>query len=325
MMGIKRIGVMAAAVAASVATMSWAQASSAPGSRPTVTSPYWNDQPAGRNGSNVPNGVQTFDEPTKLLSQTVQAVPQAAADLVVAKWTYNRVNGDLNRVTNFVRDDFRASEEYADASAEMSAAYAEYDAARQEAVRGIQSSDGYRAAMQLRGSVNEQIANAAPADASEASQDDMARLAALASLKLDYITPLRTVERELIAASPRVAAARERLRKAARELERLEKTFARDVRDSIELSDLRKNRENARIAYLASWTYLQEARLARGIAYDYAVRSKVLDRYTPRLGGYGGYGGYGYNGIGGIGYPGIGVGYGGFGSYRGSVFGGIVE
>ena len=308
MTGLARISGLAVAAAIGFISSVGAQTGPTAGSRPTVTSPYW-DQP-NRNGINTPDGVTTFDEPTKLVSQTIQAVPQAHADYVVAQWTFTKLNNDLNTSTNHLRDDFHASDEYTNATNEFTSAYNDYAAARQDAVRGIQSTDDYRAAMDLRQRLTTQISNVAGSDPKKADTD---RLAALAALKLEYITPVRTVERELIAASPRVASARDRLMKAGKEVARLEKTFARDVRDSIELADIRKNRASARIAYLASFTYLQEARFARNLSLVYATKN-FGDGY-----GYGGGladGGYGY-GAGGYGC-GYGYGYGGYGSALGT-------
>lgn len=300
----RKIGLIALAVVA--ATSLVAQAQTTPtGTRPTadrpsVTSPYWNP-PSGENGALTPAGIQTLDEPGRLVAQTITAVPQARADYVVAKWTYRRINRDLNRATNFLRDDFRTSDDYVKATDELNAAYAEYTAAREEAVRGVRATDDYRAAEELRQNLSEQITELA---ALPSEKRDVDQMAALAALKIDYITPMRTVEREMINASPAVANARTRLRNAAREVSRLEKDFARDVRDSITLSDLRRSREDARIASLSAYAYLDEARIARDAAYYYALVSRRAERLTPRLGNYGyGYGGYGY--------------YGGYGTYRG--------
>ncbi|RZM08789.1 MAG: hypothetical protein EOP68_10860 [Sphingomonas sp.] len=277
--------------------------------KPTVSSPYWN--PGGTtNGAYTPAGIQTYDEAGRLLSQTIQAVPQARADHVAAKWTYRRINGDLNRATNFMRDDFKNSDEYVAATSELKTAYDEYTAARDQAVKSVRATDDYRAAEELRANLSERIDDVAGATP-QGQRPDLDRLHALAALKIDYITPLRTVERELIASSPDVARAKTRLMNASREVARLEKNFARDARDSIELADLRRTREGARIAYLASFAYLEEARLARSYALYYALYSRNVDRYTPRYTGgfYGGHGaGYG------VGFPH--GGYGGFGTYR---------
>lgn len=315
----RRIALLASAAlcVAGLASGAAAQTTDA-ASKPTVTSPYWNpnvgggNAGGGNNGAYIPAGISTYDEPGRLLSQTVQAVPQARADYVVAKWTYRRINGELNRATNHMRDDFKNSDEYAAATSELQTAYAEYTAARDEAVKSVRATDDYRAAEELRASLSDQISDVAQS-APKGQRPDLDRLHALAALKIDYITPLRTVERELINSSPNVARARTRLMNASRELARLEKNFSREARDSIELADLRRTREGARIAYLASFAYLEEARLARSYALYYALYSRSVDRYTPRLAGYGYSGSYGF---GGIGYGGFNYGYGGFGSYK---------
>ena len=266
-----------------------------PADRPQVSSPYWNTPQT---------AASTFTGADQMLMQTVQEVPKAKADAVVAKWTYRRLDHELTRTSNNLRSDFRASPEYSSAVAELQAAYDNYETARQNAVRSVQNTVDYQAVSELRKNVGDQIA-----DEHAEHKPDLDRLVALAMLKVDYISPIRAVEREAIRNSAEVGRARDRLTSAARAVAKLEKDFAHDVRDSIELSDIRKAREDARIAMLASAAYLQESRFARAIAFRYAFNARRFDRYIPRLAGYPvGFGGYGH---GPYGSGGFGFGYGG--------------
>lgn len=291
----------AALVAATGATSSFAQTgpTSAP-ERPNVTSPYWNPSgDAPRGGMSSASQIQTNDEPSRLVAQTVTAVPQARAEAVASRWIYRQAEHDLNLATDNLSSDFRQSEEFVSANNELQAAYADYTNVREAALRSVRETDEYQAAQSLRSKLSSQIKDVAAATP-EGQKPDLDRLHAMASLKIDYITPIRQVERDVLASSPAVAQARTRLQNAAREVARLERNFAREARDSVELADLRKAREQAKITSLAAAAYLVEARWARNIALDYAYYSRGIDRYIPRYTD-----GYGY------GYGGLGYGYGG--------------
>lgn len=289
-MGIGKTWLIAAATAA-LSSSVFAQSRPATATVPEdaqVSSPRWtqgtqtqNDQTANQN---------TLAGPDQLLAQAVMAVPQAKADATVAKWTFRRLNSDLNLLSNFMLRDFRDSPEYERAFAEYQDAYEDYEAARAQALANLRNDDRYQAALSLRKDVSEQIA-----DEHGQKEPDGERLVALAGLKLNTITPFREQERDTLAADQNVSSARDRLINASRELARLEKNFVRTVRNDDALASLRRGREDARIAMLASSAYLNESRIARNIALRYAYVARGYDRYVPRLFGDYNYGyGYGY-------------------------------
>lgn len=255
----------------------------------TVVSPRWNQ-----------NSVQnTYDAPLAgpddLVTRTVTAIPQARADATVARWTFSRINQDLNLASNFLLRDFRDSNDYATAMEEFQAAYSAYETARSNALASLRADDKYRAVESIRKDVSDQIAD--EHDQKEPSRD---RLVSLAGLKIDTIAGFRDQERDMLAADTNVANARDRLLAAGKSLARLERNFARQARDNDILVELRRNRADARIAMLASAAYLQESRFARNIALRYAAYARGYDRYVPRLYDtgyqYGGYGNYRYRG-----------------------------
>lgn len=276
-----------------------------------LQSPYWN------NGT-VPAGNTYYMEQPQygegLMEKTVLAVPPARADAVAAKWQYRRANTKLNNSADMLRRDFNESDEYAGALSELKQAYRELENARFEALKGLRGTDEYAAIESLRKSVSGQIA-----DERDQDEPSLERLVALAELKMQSIAPVRIAEQKTIENNTAVKDAKVKLIDASNKLAKLEREFAHDVRDSIELADARKAKEDARIAMLASAAFLDEARIARNIAirYSYASRGLItVDRYSSTYGrNYSGYGygyGYGYNNYGSY-YGGTAYGFGGLG------------
>lgn len=293
-MGFGKAAVLS--VVAATVSMASAQSGTTNPSLPDdvqVSSPRWNG------GSYDGNPLQGVDQ---LLTQTVTVVPQAKADSVAAKWTYRKINRDLHLASSLMQRDFRESDEYDQAFSEFQAAYDEYDAARVKALSGLRSDERYRAVESMRQDVSDQIA-----DEHGQKDPDAERLVSLAGLKIDSIASFREQERDTLAADQNVVEARQRLVAAGKKLAKVERDFARKIRNDSGLADLRRDREEARIAMLASAAYLDEARVARNIAVRYAYTARGYDRYVPRVTSYGyGYGGYGYHyapGYHRIGYP----------------------
>ena len=212
---------------------------------------------------------------------TLFSVPQARAEATVAKYTYESLNRQLSRMTDNLRNDFRESEKFVQATDKFNAAYAKLEAARERAVKDLKQSDQYQASLSLKNRVTAQIAEEVAKDPKNLDVD---RLSALASLKLDFMSQVRVLEQDAIAASTEVVDAREKLQTAGVELASLERQFEKTIRDNVELIDLRKSCEEAKISYLASSAYLSELRTVSSISYDFAVKSRILDRYTPRFG-----------------------------------------
>jgi hypothetical protein len=290
--------ILIAAVTVALSSIAFGQSKPANPSIPEdaqISSPRWT-----QGTQNQPCEQNSLSGPDQLVTQAVMAVPQAKADAVVAKWTFRRLTHDLSLLSNFMLRDFRDSEEYDQAYSEFQTAYDEYESARTKALAGIRGDDRYQAALSIRKNVGEQIA-----DEHDQKEPDHEKLVSLAGLKLDTISTFREQERDTLAADQNVASARDRLIAAGKKLARMEKDFARTVRNDDALASIRKSREDARIAMLASGAYLDESRTARDIALRYAYVARGYDRYVPRLYGNYGYGGYGY---GGIGYGGIGYG-----------------
>lgn len=258
-----------------------------------VSSPRWsnNEDMSGYAMAGVDN----------LVTKTVLGVPQAAADATVAKWTFRKANHDLHLASTFMQKDFKESEAYDQAFTEFQNTYDEYETLRVKALADLRADEKYRAAASLRDNVNDQIA-----DEHSQKEPDSEKLISLAGLKVDSMASFRDQERDTLAADQNVVAARQRLIAAGKKLAKVERDFARQARNDGGLAELRRGREEARIAMLASATYLEEMKDARYIALRYAWRARYWDRYTPRLTdysyGYGGYG-YGYGGGYGVGYP----------------------
>jgi hypothetical protein len=260
--------ILAAAAATFAASLSIAQTaptSSKPAAGTEVQSPYWNTG----NGDTYYMEQPQYGE--GLLEKAVLVVPAARADAVVAKWQFRRANTKLNNNADMIRRDFNESDEYGAALGELKAAYRNLENARFEALKGLRGTDEFAAIESLRKSVSGQIA-----DERDQDEPSLERLVALAELKMQSIAPVRAAEQEAIENSSAVRDAKARLVDASNKLAKLEREFAHDVRDSIELADARKAKEDARIAMLASAAFLDEARIARNIAIRYSYASRGL-------------------------------------------------
>lgn len=266
---------------------------------PQIQSPYWNRVPEYAH-SDVRQSPATPDD---ILNQTIMAVPATRVQTVVANAQFRRIDRNLNRSADVVRRDFLESDDYAKAVEDLRVAQAEYDRARNEAVAGLKETEEYRSTMAMSGDVADQIAAER-----DAGNPDPQRLLALAGLKMDYLAPLRSVEREQIEASDAVKSARERVRTAAAEVDRLERGFYRDARSNQTLADLREAREDAKINKLAAHALWYETRIARNIALDYAYTARMLDYERNRY-GYSSFADSVCDGVGGYRYGGIGFGY----------------
>lgn len=312
-----RSAVLSAAVGTLVAGVAYAQTN--PSSKPNdqagsqagmqVQSPYWNGGMPVAGGYGNTFYIQQPEYGEGLLEKTVLAVPGARADAVAAKWQYRRANSTLNSAADVLRHDFYDSDEYTNAMNDLKKAYRDLENARLDALKGLRTTAEYEAIESMRKNVNAQIA-----DERDQDHPSLERLVALAELKMQSVAPVRAAERDMIENSQAVRDAKSRLVDAANKLAKLEKEFAHQVRDSIDLADARKAKEDARIAMLASSAFLEEARFARRIAVTYSFASRGLSvpgynsyGYFNSPMGYGGYSGYGY-----------GYGY-GYGSYWGGV------
>jgi len=240
-------------------------------SRPVVSSPYWNQGPVG------------FPTPQ------VDAVAPATAAATDAKWRFHYAQKERNIAARSMLRNFEDSPEYVFANNELKAAWSSYESARQAAVRPLKRSDVYLAGLELRDRVHAMIS-----DEAASKLPDAGRLAALASLKLQYATPARAAEVDIIANSPEVRASRQRLVDAGKRLSELRRLFNREARDSIELAELRRSVDEARITQLAARSYEQATRRAADVAINYAYRSRRIDKSVPVVvSGYGnGYGVY---------------------------------
>jgi hypothetical protein len=294
-----KASVIAAAIGglANVSSAQTQPAEDASSTSPQVVSPYW-----GQPYSAYPQSP-IAGEPT--VEKAILAVPQARADAVAAKWSYRRLDRELNITSSQMRRDFRQSEQYDSAVVEFKNAYAALEAARRGALRDLVGTPEYIAITELRADVNEQLA-----DEKFAAKPDFEKVAALAELKMENITPVRAAEIELLSNDSGVRDAKARLIQAARALTQLEREFVQDVRESIDLASIRKSRADAKIAMLASAAYLEEIRRARDLAITYSLTSQFGpdDNDARYRRGYSSCG-YGYGYVGGLyrgGFSGVG-------------------
>ncbi len=236
---------------------------SGPADKPQVSSPYWNS----------PDRAASV---TQLVSDTVQAVPAARAASVDARWRYFQAHNELQRLTgNFTRT-FEQSQPLRDAQRALDEASNRYQAARASALESVWSSDSYQAALKINDGLTQQIVEE---HGEKAPDDDKIR--SLAESKLQFIGSSRLREVRALADSEEFQSARRNYVEAAERVRSLRQQFENEMRESIDLADLRKAKQDTLVRRLATQAYYESSVDAREIALDYAYYSRNRDRYTP--------------------------------------------
>jgi hypothetical protein len=259
--GIASIVLLAAAVAQGAPVTK--PTDSAPVDKPQVSSPYW-------------SGASRGAPEAQLVADTVQAVPTAHAAAVDARWRFFHADNELQRVTgNFTRT-FEQSAALRDAQRAMDEAWDAYDAARAVALEPVRSSDSYRAAASAHERLTQQIV-----DEHGQKSPDQTKIRSLAESKLQFIASSRLREMNVLADSDEVRSARRNYVEAANRVRSLRQQFENEIRESIDLADLRRAKQEALVRRLATQAYFASSIRAREIALDYAYYSRNRDRYTP--------------------------------------------
>lgn len=260
---VASIVLLATAVASAAPSTKPNDASTPPADRPQVSSPYWNS----------PDRAASA---TLLVSETVQAVPAARAASVDARWRFYQADNELQRVTgNFTRT-FEQSQPLRDAQRALDEAWNRYQAARVLALEPVWSSDSYQAAVKINDGLTQQIAEEHGQKAPDAD-----KIRSLAESKLQFIASSRLRETRALTQNDEFQSARRGYVEAAERVRSLRQQFENEMRESIDLADLRRAKQEALVRRLATQAYYESAVDAREIALDYAYYSRNRDRYTP--------------------------------------------
>jgi len=235
----------------------------------SVSSPYWN---------------QTSDLP----AADIRAVPPAVAQAVQAKWTFNQTQDDLSYALRVNQMQFELRPDVVAAVNEERAAYDNLQNERARALSSLNDNAAYTGANQLNANLTQQIA-----DERDAEHPNTDRLSGMASVRLNYVQDNRKLEASVLARDDGYQKARQRYIDAATKVRELRQAEALAVMTDPNLTTLRRDVADARIAKLTTAAYRDATLGARFLALDYAG----YYRHTGYLNNgyyYGGYPYYGY-------------------------------
>ncbi len=251
------------------------------------------------------DGAGIDDFPSAEVHDAVVANTRAAT----ARANFRRTESALHSAVRGAVREFENSKELREALAAEEKAYAAYQSARRDALRGVSSDPQYRAMIDLREGLSERIAGKHERHEGlvrEVTGDPSVRLTAsasrpvvlppvagnelvaMATLKLRVGTEARDMERAALEGNEAVGKARREFEEASAKVASLRSGFDESLRDNDELKQAREALEDARVARVAAETYFKGADLAAGEALDYAWRLRRYDyyRYSSRLNDY---------------------------------------
>jgi hypothetical protein len=189
---------------------------------------------------------------------------------------------------------FENSREYQDAMADEEKAFADYSAAREKAMASLNDNSRYHEILRLRDEMGAQL------DAFRADKHaDKIQMAALASLKMQYASDAHAIEAQAIDSNADVKSARDRMVAAGRKAIAMRASFNDSLHDDAQLVQLRKNKEDARVAMITADAFTTAAGVAASVAVWYDTYLHRMDQgyYAPYgPGAVVGYGGYGSTG-----------------------------
>jgi hypothetical protein len=264
--------------------------------------PYGGDDQlsvTGAPGAGVPLvSTQVYNYP----AEEVRAVPPAKAAAAVARAVQNREYNALNGAVRDTVRSFEKSDELKKAIEAEQAAYAEYEKAREAALRDLRNDPKYQAQIDLANQLKSKIV--ARHEAPKSKDDDGAakgEIAAMAAIKFDYANAAKARETDALAKSGDVQAARRKLIDARARVTDLRGRFEGEVRTDENIVAARRSFWDAKINRLGAEAYLDGVLEARDIALHYTYwinkHNKYGQGYRYAGGGYGYDLGYGY------GYP----------------------
>ncbi len=226
-------------------------------------------------------------------SEEVRDAVVANAQAVNARAVAREAETALDRAVWQARRNFDNSREYKEALEAERAAYIEYQAARNRALRPLNDDPRYQAIMSLRNDLTAQLASAqqAPEEA-QVIQTSAAygmrrapmgpvrqEIVALATARMNFSADARLMENQLVRSDERVREVRERLSMANARASGMRAAFDDALRTDPELLEVRKNLEQARIARVTSAAYSAGALSAARRAVDFAYYTRRADVY----------------------------------------------
>ena len=220
----------------------------------------------------------------------------ASARAAHSRATFRRAENELNDSVRTAQFTFESADDYRRALAEEKRAYDAYNAERQKALQSVLSDSKYKAAIDLRDQVGDQIMRLR----SVIGRDkDIPReqLLALASQKLQFASDAHAMEAAALDKDDALKDARQKMVQASARVADLRTQFDLSVRNNPQILQARRNLEDARVALITSQAYLNAASAAGYLATDYAYyrhRADYLRSYNTYGWDFWGPGGYRY-------------------------------
>jgi len=240
-------------------------------------------------------------------SREVHGAVESNARTAFARANYHRLQDSLNTAIRQMQYSFEHSQELTEALKAEKQAWDDYVAAKNAALRPVVSDPKYQANVALKNEMGERIADVHAAHKDEkimtaadrrameqACDARMKEVLTLALVKLEYAQLATDMEVAALKNDSRVADARSKLIAAGTRVQAVRENFDRTVRSSQELASIRKNIEDARVAYITAEAYREGAVEAANVALDYAY---YKNRYNYHTYDYPYEGIYGYGGI----------------------------
>jgi len=222
--------------------------------------------------------------------------PKAVARETVAEWRYRFSVIEFNQELGRIVTNYRESELYTKAQAELSAAQQAHRQARDRVISRLHQLPSFAANAQLHARLGYQIS-----DEKARKNPDASRLAGLAELRLEQIAANRKAESQALLSDQSYQAALLQLQQSSRMVSRLEGELRKQVRNDGDLIAMRRESRELKIEHLGAAAYLDGVAFLGRDAANFAIRlrqaqpgSRVVDdryrydRYDD-LYGYGSY------------------------------------
>jgi len=247
--------------------------------------------------SSLPSGEGYSRNGNDYPSSEVRDWVMGATDAARTRTLFRQADSALDAGYRRAQAHFETSKDYQDARADEEKAFADYTAAREKALSSLNDNARYHEIIRLRDEMGAQL-DACRAD----PHADKIQVAALAGLKMQYASDAHAIEAQAIDSNADVKSARDRMVAAGRKTTAMRASFNESLHDDPQIAQLRKNKEDARVAMITADAFTTAAGVAASVAVSYDIYLHRMDQgyYAP----YGpaavvGYGGYGYGSTGG--------------------------
>ena len=206
----------------------------------------------------------------------------ANARAAQARALFRRAENALNSSVRRAVRTFEGSRDLREAQRAEKDAYAAYTLARRRALQSVLEDPKYRAIMELRQELSDQIsykrANRAVDDRTD--KQVMDDVLAMATLKMTYAADARAMEQLALESDSTTQEAQAKLREAGTRVAEMKREFDEALRNDPDLLAARENLEDARIARLTASAYLKGAAIAAEEALDFAYYLNRYNRYS---------------------------------------------